>query len=280
MPWIDPDEHGYGFGVACPWCWLREVLRWFTVAGQITKHLVKAAFSLIARGFKQLTKRTVKTATNNTAQSQRNRTMQIGINYNQIVRLIGFTSLLIFVTLFTSLFAGMAGYSVLTSIVPPKAPFWQEMRCTLGLPLQGDAKCWQDRISRMEERKAKELSILKGKNKELDQLQAEANARLKSIGTLEDRFDIVNLFTRRKVRGFTVVTGVEYRGLTSGPKWSTAWCYTEVKNHDLALKIVLANATPKGGVVKRKLTSAESSKLGWTSASTLVDQCQWPDTIG
>lgn len=280
MPWIDPDKHGYGFSVACPWCWLREVLHWFTVTGQITKQLVKFAFSLIARGFKKLKKKTAQIATNITAQSQRKRTMQIGINYHQIFRVIGFTSLLIFITLFTSLFAGMAGYSVLTSIVPPKAPFWQEIRCTLGLPLQGDTKCWQDRISRMEERRKKELSILKGKNKELDQLQAEANARLKSIGTLEDRFDIVNLFTRRKVRGFTVVTGVEYRGLTSGPKWSTAWCYTEVKKHDLALKIVLANATPKGGVVKRKLTSAESRKLGWTSASTLVDQCQWPDATG
>ncbi|MEL6297329.1 MAG: hypothetical protein AAFQ45_02045 [Pseudomonadota bacterium] len=206
--------------------------------------------------------------------------ISLGIGFERAIRLIGFSVLLAFVTMFAALFAGMAGYSVLTSIVPPKAPVWKEMRCALGLPVQGDQSCWQKRMSRLEAEKAKELAALSAKNNELDRLRSEASQKLKTIGTLEARFDEVNLFKQKRAGNVVVTTGVKYRGLTSGPKWVEAWCYTEVTDGDLSLKIALGKAAPETGIRPHKLSATERRKLGGSDPATLTQNCQWPLKTG
>ncbi len=289
MAWIDPDLHGYGFGVACPWCWLREILRRFTIAGRFLNRWINDLASLTWTGLKHLAAKNARRLDRARSQTgapsqptatirrKRARMTSFAINIAYPARLFGFALLLAFVTIFAALFAGMAGYSVLTSILPPKAPLWNDVRCALGLPLQADAKCWQDRVQRLESQKARELATVRTKNKHLDKLRAEAAARLKSIGTLEERFDVVNLFKESRVGRLTVMTGVQYRGLTSGPEWTRAWCYTEITDGGVALKVTLAEATPRRGVVRHSLTAAESRKLGGINLTKLVDHCQWPD---
>lgn len=274
MPWIDPIRHGYGFRVACPLCWLREISRLVGIAWRATVPPVSRAVAKTARVIFNVA------AWFAGGVLEKAKEMASAIrNTNPLAhasRLLGFTLLLIFVAGFAAIFAGMAGWSVMTNIIPPDAPVWKDVRCIIGLPLQSEDQCWQERMSQLEAQQQSEVAKLQEKNRTLGELQSKSEAKLRSIQTLEDKFEVVNLFTEKQVRHLTVTTGVEYRDLSQHPKWSKAWCYTEVQDGALRVKIELAVATARDGVTVARLSSKEAAKLGNVSAANLAASCQWP----
>lgn len=169
------------------------------------------------------------------------------------------TLLILFVVGFAMLFAGMAAYSVVNKIVPPEAALWETLRCATGNERPTDLVCLEKR-ARDEERRNRG-----------------AQARLEEIATIEKRFNVVNLFAKDRKNGFEVTTGVEYRDLTTKPRWTKAWCYTRSERGDAQIIVELGEATPSGGIKPEELTIAERNALGRTSAESLRTLCKWPN---
>lgn len=68
--------------------------------------------------------------------------ISIGFQFRNAARLFGFALLLTFVTTFAILFAGMAGYTVLTGVAPAESTIWKDARCVIGLPARDGSACW------------------------------------------------------------------------------------------------------------------------------------------
>jgi len=207
--------------------------------------------------------------------------------------------------------AGIVTYGVLVRLLPPGDPAWTEMRCYIGLPLQGDDECWQARLERresvLEARHEKRMAALEGRHqkrmaavaakqqkvaealkrarrreRELEDKRKELADRLGAAERIEANWSDINLFTKEAFLGGSVHTGVKYPSIVEGKVWDHSWCYFSLPGSGaLEKKIDLGDASPSTGVSWSEVSNAELREAGISRAELKQAQakCSWPEEV-
>ena len=183
---------------------------------------------------------------------------------------------------FAMLIVAIVLYGVLTKLLPPGDPAWADLRCFVGLSLQGDQECWAKRMERREaeleaerERERAEYARLRQEQEEalqkvsqraseLDASRRKLDDQLKKAEVIEERWNNINLFTTKVFMHGFVHTGVEYPSIIKGQLWVKSWCYfTEETGSAVSRQITLGKATPSG-IAWSELSDAELKDAGMT----------------
>jgi hypothetical protein len=203
-------------------------------------------------------------------------------------------------------------YGVLVRLFPLGDPAWAEMRCYVGVALQGDDECWQARLERREsalqaahdkkmaalegrhrkrmaalaaerEKVSEALSEARKKSRALEDKRQELAGKIAAAERIEANWSDINLFTRKTLDGAgSVHTGVKYPSIVKGKIWSRSWCYWNLPTTSAVDKDVdLGRATPSGGMTYAELTDAELAEAGISRAELKQAQakCSWPEEV-
>ncbi len=183
----------------------------------------------------------------------------------------------------------MAGYAILGKLLPVDSPIWEDARCVMGFPAQNGKRCWQQRLKsnqrehhRLMEKNRFKTAILEGLLKSTKAAKDKLTARFKELEGLENQFDNINLFSHKPFKGSNVTTGVKYKKLSTGQKWTTSWCYWEPTSEiDAQYHIQIGNAAPTGGVKWENPSEETLKKAGVTRADIEAAKglCNWPKGV-
>ena len=183
----------------------------------------------------------------------------------------------------------MAGYAILGKLLPVDSPIWEDARCAVGFPAQNGKRCWQQRLrsnqrehDRLMEKNRFKMAILEGLLKSTKATKDRLTARFKELEGLENKFDDINLFAIKTYKGTTVSTGVKYKKLSTGQKWTSAWCYWEpTRSKGLNIHVSLGSASPTGRIKWKTPTDRTMSEAKITKADikAVKKLCVWPKGV-
>lgn len=201
---------------------------------------------------------------------------------------------------FGLLIIAMAGYAIFSKMLAPDSTMIADARCWLDIPAQSGGKCLKDRLADIkrkhdeESRKrlleyAKVIAVKRRKSEAMTKVLKQTKAardklkkRFKELEGLENQFDNINLFANKTYKGSIVSTGVEYKKISTGQKWTKSWCYWQpAKKRDVNIHISLGKASPTGGVKWKTPTARAIKKAGVTKADikAVKKLCVWPKGV-
>ena len=150
----------------------------------------------------------------------------------------------------------IVAYSIATAMIPTDDPFWGDVRCYAGLPLQTDSACIQDQLNRAlkeqeaahqqrEQEMVRKIGALEEEKTHLETARRGFEQKLETLESLEAKVSTFTLFTRKSWRQYEVTSGVNYTSFVKDQAWSKAWCYVSITTpRGLPLHIQLATQEP------------------------------------